>query len=409
MNDRRGFGSFHIITASLAAIIVVFAACSGNNSYKEMKAVRQTFNVVVQATGQLSSSASLYIGCPAVERMWEFTIEYMAPEGKNVMAGERILSFDSRELTEKLQVRMSELNTEKKELERMILAEQEVQADMVLKWEDEKVKKGKARRKTDIPPELTAANEQQKMLMDLELSEFREKLAHNRLNNQTSATKTRIQLQKSKIKRIEDEVGRLQADIEKMVVKAVKNGMIVYTPNWQGKKKNVGDSCWFGETILELPDLEKMQMNAVILEPQAGKIQVGQEAEIRLDSNMDHAYKGKITSLGRIFRVKSNSQPVVVFDALIDLPESDPLIMRPGMAATARILVSSRQDVLQVPEAALLYQEKGIHVRKKGLLSDRLVPVTTGSRSGGMVEITSGLRENETILLRGADNGKVGR
>jgi len=112
-----------------------------------------------------------------------------------------------------------------------------------------------------------------------------------------------------------------------------------------------------------------------------------------------------VTSLGRVFRVKSDSQPAIVFDAVIDLSESDPGLMRPGMAAGVNITISSKGSVLQVPEAAVVYREKGAAVWKKGLLSSELTPVTLGARSSGMVEILTGLAPNDSVVIRSAGAG----
>ena len=105
-------------------------------------------------------------------------------------------------------------------------------------------------------------------------------------------------------------------------------------------------------------------------------------------------------SLGRIFRIKSDSQPAIVFDALIDLAESDPQMMRPGMAAGVDITITSKENILQVSEAALVYHEGGISVRKKGRFSEGLVAVTIGARSAGVVEVVSGLAEGDEVVIR---------
>jgi HlyD family secretion protein len=143
-----------------------------------------------------------------------------------------------------------------------------------------------------------------------------------------------------------------------------------------------------------------MQMKAVILESQAGRVKAGQKAEVRLDANPDRVFKGTVISLGRIFRVKSDEQPAIVFDALVDLTESDPQLMRPGMAAGVDITISSKENALQVEEAALVYHEGGIAVWKKGRFSDELTTVTIGARSAGVVEVLSGLGERDEVVIR---------
>ena len=381
------------------ACTLSLVSCSRSGKVHVVKATKAPFDLKVHATGQLQSAASFFVGCPSVERVWQYSISFMAPEGKAVKEGDMILGFDAREIMQRLQLKQSELDTGLKELDKMRLQEQQTREVLALKCEEEKVNKQKAVRKADYPEGLIAPMELEKAQMGLELADLQEKLADKRLSNQISGMKSRIQVQESKVRLLKAEVERLERDVQKMNVSAPKAGLVVYTPSWNGKKKAVGDSCWFGETILELPDLGRMQMKAVILEVQAGRVKVGQPAEVRLDSNPDRVYKGVITSLGRVFRVKSDSQPAIVFDAVIDLSESDPELMRPGMAAGVNITVSSKKDVLQVPEAAIVYGEQGAAVWRKGFLSKELTLVTIGARSSGMVEILSGLAENDSIVI----------
>jgi HlyD family secretion protein len=400
---RRRLGPARWMIA--AGFVLSLLSCSRSGPVRVAKVSRGPFDIKIHATGQLQSAASLYVGCPSVEQMWQYTISSMAPEGKEVTQGDMILAFDPRELMQRLQLKQSELDTGMKELERMKLEEQQTREDVSLQLEEDKVTLQKAVRKADYPEELIASNELQKRKMELELAELGVKLAESRLANQISGMRSRIHIQETKVRLLQEAVERLQRDIQKMNVQAPKPGIVVYTPTWDGKKKAVGDSCWMGENVLELPDLSRMQMKAVILEVQAGRVVTGQSAEVRLDSNPDRVFKGVVVSLGRVFRVKSDSQPAIVFDALIDLTESDPGLMRPGMAAGVDITVSSKADVLQMPEVALVYRENRIAVWKKGTFSKDLTPVTIGARSAGMVEVLSGLKENDKVVIRGGAGG----
>lgn len=392
---------------AIAALLVFFLiACSPSGKVRVVRVVKGPFDIKIHATGQLQSAASFYVGCPSVERVWQYTISFLAPEGKPVREGDPILAFDSRELMQRLQLKQSELDTGMKELERIRLQEQQTKEDYVLQTEEAKVNTQKARQKVDYPEEFIAENDLKKRKMDLELAELQEKLAGSRVENQSSGMKTRMHVQESKVATLKDEVDRLNRDIQKMNCAAPKPGLVVYTPDWNGKKKAVGDTCWMGENILELPDLSRMQMKAVILESQAGRVMTGQKAEVRLDANPDRVFKGTVVSLGRIFRVKSDSQPAIVFDAVIDLSESDPQLMRPGMAAGVDITISSKESALQIAEAALVYHEGGVAVRKKGRFSETLTSVTIGARSAGVVEVLSGLGEGDEVAIRtGAREG----
>ncbi len=122
---------------------------------------------------------------------------------------------------------------------------------------------------------------------------------------------------------------------------APKPGLVVYTPDWDGKKKAVGDTVWFGDNILELPDLAGCRSRRSSSSPgRPGQGRAGGRGPARCQPRP--GVQGTVVSLGRIFRVKSDSQPAIVFDAVIDLSESDPGLMRPGMAAGVDITISSK-------------------------------------------------------------------
>ena len=368
--------------------------------------VKGPFYTKVHAIGQLKSAASIYIGCPFIYRVWNYTISFMAPEGKEVKPGEMILGFDAKQLQEQLMLKSSELETAKKELERIRLVEQEQKDGFILQLAEARTNEEKAKRRAQVPEDLTAPNEMKKLRMDYELALLNEQLCESRVENQTVGMKSRIHTQEGKVKQLESQVRELREGIAKMRVKAPKAGIVVYAIDWQGEKKAVGDRCWFGSQVLELPDLSQMQVAAVVPEPEAGKVKTGLAVEIRLDSNPDRVFHGEVESLGRIFRTKSHDQPAMVFDAAITIKDPDPGLMRPGMAAGVDIIVSSRENVLQVPEAAVIYREQGLFVWRKGFVGKKMVPVTIGARSGDMVEVLAGLKENDQVIIMAKGNGE---
>jgi len=380
-------------------LVMLLPSCNRNGKFQSHTVKRGPFHISVHAVGRLQSSASTYIGSPYIPRYWNFTISFMAPEGKEVKRGDAILRFDTKELQEKMQLKKTELDTARKELEKIQLNEQELVAAIELELAEAAVNTGKSRRKAEQPEEFLAMNEVKKAKLDLDLAIINEKLCTSRLKNQRVGMNTRIRTQENKILKLEKEVDQLEQSITKMNVQAPRDGMLVYGVDWRGEKKAVGDSCWLGDIIMELPDLSQMEVALVIPEPQAGKVKVGLPVEVRLDSNPDLVFKGNIKSLGRIFRTKSPEQPAIVFDAVSTIDNPDPGMMRPGMAAGVDIMVDQKEGVLQIPENALLYLEQGVCVWEKTGFGKNVVPVSIGARSGGMVEILSGLSEGDVILI----------
>ncbi len=390
-----------IVSAAIVVVLIISITVVGPGS-RESRLVsvkKRPFLIKVHAVGQLESAASVYIGCPPIRQLWNYTISFMAPEGKSVKQGDLILGFDTKELNERLMLKESELETAKKELEKIRLVEQETKDNLILKIAEAQMREKKARRKTLLPDDVIALNERKKTGMDLELAEMQVRLFRSRVKNQNQRMKTLLRTQESKIKELESQVSEYRQAIDTLNVKAPSTGMVVYAADWSGRKKNVGDRCWLGSMILEMPDLSQMQVAAVIPEPEAGKVKEGLTVEIRLDSNPDRVFNGKIKSLGRIFRTKSYDQPAIVFDVIIDILNPYPELMRPGMAAGVDIIVSSKENILQVPESAIIYHEAGLFVRKKSFFGKKMTPVTLGVRSGDMVEVLTGLKENDRVII----------
>lgn len=397
---------FFVLVSVLFVFLGFTCSCSQEQEYKVVKVIKGPFYMKVHAIGQLKSTNSTHIGPPNVADLWNYTIASMIPEGTEVKPGEVILAFNAKELMEKWQLKKSELDTIIQELEKNRLVEQEAYENFLLQVSEMRVQREKAAQKANQPEEFTALNEVKKLRMELELAQLQESLALKRLSNQKTGMFTRIRVLENKRKRLENEVNDLQRNIAKMRIKAPRAGVVVYATDWRGRKKNVGDSVWVGAQVMEVPDLSQMEVAAVIPEPLAGKIKIAQDAEIRLDANPDKVYRGKVKSLGSIFRTKSSEQPAIVFDAILSVLDPNPEQMRPGMAASVDIIIAAKQNVLQIPESALVYDEKGLFVLKKKWSGTTRIPITIGARSADMVEVLSGLSENEEIITRNGEAEK---
>ena len=67
--------------------------------------------VAVEVTGTLHAVESSALGPPQIRDMWQFKIAMMAEEGKEVTAGQPVLSFDTSELQQRLQIKQADLDT----------------------------------------------------------------------------------------------------------------------------------------------------------------------------------------------------------------------------------------------------------------------------------------------------------
>ncbi|RMD99863.1 MAG: efflux RND transporter periplasmic adaptor subunit [Deltaproteobacteria bacterium] len=410
MKHSRGL-LFGVLGGGLVVVILLWRFLSPEGE-ERVRVVVERGEILqkVEASGQLESAHSIFIGCPTIPDTWNFTITALAPEGKWVRAGQPILAFDAKKLLETHDLERSQLDTARKELEKITLEEKEEIERLTLETRELEIAAGKAARKIEVRNEATEALEYEKLRLDAELARFKVEASRRRLETERRIQQLRIATAKNRIARHEQKVAQIEAAIRKMRVLAPRDGIVIHLATQGrrggGKKPAVGDTVWFGQTILELPDLTRMQAAVVVAEPDAGLVQVGQRATLSLDALPNRTFSGKVTRLGTIFRAKSDEDPSVVFDAIIEIDNPDPEVLRPGMTVTASIETARREGVLRIPEAFLVMGKEGPFVWKSGTFGrTKPVMVQTGLRAGGYVEILAGLAEGDEIVLPNALGG----
>jgi len=98
-------------------------------------------------------------------------------------------------------------------------------------------------------------------------------------------------------------------------------------------------------------DLTKMELHVDIDEADVGQVRVGQSASFTVDAYPDRRFPGKIL---KVYNAPQVVQDVVTYEAILAVDNSA-LLLRPGMTATADIIVKRVEDALLVPNAALRF------------------------------------------------------
>jgi HlyD family secretion protein len=153
-------------------------------------------------------------------------------------------------------------------------------------------------------------------------------------------------------------------------------------------------------------DLRKMQINTNVDEADIGKIEVGQVAEFTVDAYPEITFKGKIVQIRNAPIVVQN---VVTYDVVITAANPE-LKLKPGMTANVSIIVSTRKDVLRIPNAALRFKpeshqddsavqkERCVWIVKKQ--EPECVEVKTGIDDYGYTELVSGdLAQGQEVIV----------
>jgi HlyD family secretion protein len=139
---------------------------------------------------------------------------------------------------------------------------------------------------------------------------------------------------------------------------ASQAGEVVYAAQNSGRGSEPvvieeGASVRERQAIINLPDLERMKIDARIHESRISRVMVGQPVEIEVDAIPGDPYRGKLQSISSVPVPGSwPNTDLKEYEAIIEILDEPTRVrkLKPGMTAQVRIIVEDRkQDVLQVP------------------------------------------------------------
>jgi HlyD family secretion protein len=117
-------------------------------------------------------------------------------------------------------------------------------------------------------------------------------------------------------------------------------------------------------------DLRRMELQVDVDEADVGKIKVGQDVTFSVDAYPDRKFPAKVRDIRYGSEVV---QGVVTYKAVLTIDNSD-LLIRPGMTATAEIVVQQVKDALLVPNPALRFSPATTQTSQQRSLLQRLLP-----------------------------------
>ena len=154
------------------------------------------------------------------------------------------------------------------------------------------------------------------------------------------------------------------------------------------------------QAILTIPDMREMAVKVNIHESAVQRVAVGQSVNVSIDAFPDVRLTGVVTKVA-VVADSANSfmnPDLKVYPTTIKI-DGEHDWLRPGMSAEVEILVDRLEDVIYVPLQAVSYfdDQRVVYVSRGNQVERR--EVETGTFSESFIEIRSGLREGEELLL----------
>jgi HlyD family secretion protein len=146
----------------------------------------------------------------------------------------------------------------------------------------------------------------------------------------------------------------VDADLTKTVIVSPIDGMVLKRTVEPGQTVAASLQAPILFTIAQ--DLTRIQLEANVDEADVGVVKVGQSASFTVDAYRDRDFPAKIE---RMTFAPETVDGVVTYKTILSAENND-LSLRPGMTATAKIVVAEFADALTVPNEALRYSPPAV-------------------------------------------------
>lgn len=186
-------------------------------------------------------------------------------------------------------------------------------------------------------------------------------------------------------------------DFDDMTLFAPFDGLITEVNIEKGDTIGNGSNAKVAGHII---DDSRFIIDLSIDEVDISQIKTGQNVQISLEAYPNERFKGKVTKIGLVAVTDSGVKTIPVE---VSMAKSE-IEIKPGLSATAEIVVAEAQDVLVVPLTAVIQRKNRTMVMKKdetGKITQ--TEVTTGISNDIMIEVTEGLSEGDQIVVNNSD------
>jgi HlyD family secretion protein len=200
-------------------------------------------------------------------------------------------------------------------------------------------------------------------------------------------TETDVAIQQAAVTQAEQSLAQAKLRLDNATLKAPFAGVI--------STINIVVGQTTSGVAAQLIDRDPLRIELSLSENDIVQVAVGDTVDITIDAIRDWQQTGTITAIAPAANTTSG---VVGYSARVDFSDNDPRLLV-GMTANLTIVTDQRENVLIVPNSALLPKGTGRVVQIVGADGKpQEVDVTIGISDGIVSEVLSGLSEGQSII-----------
>lgn len=392
-----------LIVIVLIVVNIVRSKSDMTNLYAEAK--QGSFDIIVTTTGELQARNSTDILGPEFAqnrniRAMDIKITDLVPEGTEVKKGDYVATLDRTTFDNNLKDEYERLTTFETNLEMKIL-----DTAVTLSNLRDNIKN---LRFTVEEAQITLQQSKYEPPSTIRQAEISLDKATRSLDQAIRGYSLRVEQAKSDMRTMKNNlteqrqrVNDLETILQKFIITAPSDGMIIYKRDRTGVKRKVGSSIspW-DNVVATLPDMSSMISKTYVNEIDVSKVKPGQYVEIVVDAFPEKQYTGQVTSVANIGEQLPNTD-AKVFEVVIAMNESDP-ILRPSMTTGNKIITKTIENVTYVPLESVQSGTDSIPFvyLKNG---DRQI-VVLGESNENSIVVEQGLEPGTQLFLNTPEN-----
>jgi HlyD family secretion protein len=218
--------------------------------------------------------------------------------------------------------------------------------------------------------------------------------------------KADVQTQKSTLDLSKSKLQRDMKQLQATKIYAPQDGLVVYSTGGGGDRRFSSESMIeegamvrYRQELIKLPDISQMKLLIRVHESHINHVRPGQPAFVVLDSMPDQRFRGMVNRVAPLpdgsSRWGNPNLKVYITEVLITdrLPD-----VKPGVSARAEVVITNMPSALTVPIQAVTTR-KGRQVVFLASAPQKPIPVTVGMYNTKFIEITSGIKESDRVML----------
>jgi HlyD family secretion protein len=370
----------------------------------------------IQIRGDIRPAKSIVLDAP-LQSGGDLQITKLVKNGATVKKGDIVVEFDATTLEQRLAERRSDLKSAEGEIEQLqaqqrINAEEQKTAQLKAKYDVERARLDL--RKRDLISEV----EYEEAKLAFADAEQRQKETEAKALSVQAAAQADLIGKERKRDKARFDVERTDAAIAQLRLRAPGDGVVNILPNPRtqsmfgggGAEFHEGDRVWAGASILELPDLSSIHLEARLDEADRGRLKVGQPAVVKIEAVPGKDFNARVDLISVLARVDFSSgwPPVRNFDLGLVLADPDPRL-KPGMTATARISADRLPNTTIVPVEAIFQKDgRPVVYRLNGSKFDETT-IEILRRGREQAAVGSGVSPGDKLAARRPDPDLVRR